>query len=189
MILSLPWILENFIWYHQLTTLVITWYDYHLKCPRDSDAARPETLLGTVYGGIVSYWFINKVLGSRATNTWLFVISSFLVPLLLLQEISWMNISPWLYPGITWSDFLPRYKTIQHQRLRDVPVRNLSEFATPNSPAFRRYLHLYQARRLWVARPHVRSMSEDRGTPIDSTLTPAEANRIIHSHRKVRYGK
>jgi Fungal Zn(2)-Cys(6) binuclear cluster domain len=32
------------------------------------------------------------------------------------------------------------------------------------------------------------NMSEDQQDPIDS-LTPEEANRIIHSHRKVRYGK
>ena len=32
------------------------------------------------------------------------------------------------------------------------------------------------------------NMSEDQQDPIES-LTPEEANRIIHSHRKVRYGK
>jgi hypothetical protein len=34
------------------------------------------------------------------------------------------------------------------------------------------------------------SMSEGDSNqePTDSTLTPEEANRIIHSHRKVRYG-
>jgi hypothetical protein len=31
-------------------------------------------------------------------------------------------------------------------------------------------------------------MSEGQQDPIES-LTPEEANRIIHSHRKVRYGK
>ncbi|KAH8811255.1 fungal-specific transcription factor domain-containing protein [Xylogone sp. PMI_703] len=31
-------------------------------------------------------------------------------------------------------------------------------------------------------------MSDENQTPIDDSLTPDEANRIIHSHRKVRYG-
>ncbi|PQE10878.1 fungal specific transcription factor domain-containing protein [Rutstroemia sp. NJR-2017a BBW] len=31
-------------------------------------------------------------------------------------------------------------------------------------------------------------MSEGRSEPIESSITPDEANRIIHSHRKVRYG-
>lgn len=32
-------------------------------------------------------------------------------------------------------------------------------------------------------------MSEGPSEPIESSITPDEANRIIHSHRKVRYGK
>lgn len=32
-------------------------------------------------------------------------------------------------------------------------------------------------------------MSDDKQEPIESDLTPDEANRIIHTHRKVRYGK
>src|ERR1700677_2317644 len=35
----------------------------------------------------------------------------------------------------------------------------------------------------------VSSMSESQHEPIDSSLTPEEASRIIHSHRKVRYGE
>jgi hypothetical protein len=32
-------------------------------------------------------------------------------------------------------------------------------------------------------------MSEGPSEPIESSITPDEANRIIHSHRKVRYGR
>jgi len=32
-------------------------------------------------------------------------------------------------------------------------------------------------------------MSDGHREPIEAALTPDEANRIIHSHRKVRYGK
>lgn len=31
-------------------------------------------------------------------------------------------------------------------------------------------------------------MSEGPSEPIEASITPDEANRIIHSHRKVRYG-
>ena len=32
-------------------------------------------------------------------------------------------------------------------------------------------------------------MNGEQQEPIEASLTPEEANRIIHSHRKVRYGK
>jgi hypothetical protein len=55
---------------------------------------------------------------------------------------------------------------------------------------------LFSERSLSISNPNctcatLDSMSEGDSNqePIDSNLTPEEANRIIHSHRKVRYGE